>query len=68
MSLDVNKTFVAYIVDNCTREEIIEKLAIAITNRDDIINSNDSYPVVEWEDRMGGQFTKQEIEDAKGGW
>lgn len=68
MNLATNKAFVAYIIDNFTREEIIERIAIAITNRDDIIKSNDRYPVVEWEDRMSGQFTKQEIEDAKGGW
>lgn len=68
MTQKMNSIFVEYMLNNMTREEAIEKIATAITWRDDIIKKLQEKPAEEWEDRMGGQFTKQEIEDAKGGW
>ena len=69
MTYEMNKQFIADILENYTLEEAIARIAYAISNRDEIINDlKNPKPVEDWEDRMGGQFTNQEIEDAKGGW
>lgn len=68
MSYKINKIFVAEILKNYTLEEAIERIAFAISNRDDIIKELKKTSVDMWEDRMGGQFTQQEIADANKGW
>lgn len=69
MTYKMNKLMVAEILSNYELEEAIARIANAISNRNDIINAlKNPKPIEDWEDRMGGQFTKQEIADAKSGW